>query len=85
MMIIITMICILISTSAIIYYMLKQESIWDQILAMNVIANLVVLLILLFSLYQKLSIYIDIAILYAFLSFVGSLFIIIFVYRRGDL
>lgn len=84
-MIIITMICILIAISAIIYYMLNQESIWDQILAMSVIANLVVLLILLFSLNQKSSIYIDVAILYAFLGFIGSLLIIIFVYRRGDL
>lgn len=84
-MIIITMICILIGISAIIRYILKQESIWDQIFAMNVIANLVVLLILLFSLNQRSSIYIDVAILYALLSFIGNLFIIISVYRRGDL
>lgn len=84
-MIIITMICILIAILAIIRYVLKQESIWDQIFAMNVIANLVVLLILLFSLHQRSSIYIDVAILYAFLGFIGNLFIIISVYRRGDL
>lgn len=84
-MIIITMTGILIAIFIVILFIIKHKNIWEQIFAANAITNLVVLLILLFSLYQESSVYIDVAILYSLLSFIGSLFVIVFIYRRGDL
>ncbi len=68
-----------------ILYFFYRESVWDHIMALNVITNLVVLLILLFAVYFVSSLYVDAAIVYALLSFVGSLFIVLYVYRKGDI
>lgn len=68
-----------------ILYFFYRESVWDHIMALNVITNLVVLLILLFAVYFASSLYVDAAIVYALLSFVGSLFIVVYVYRKGDI
>lgn len=67
------------------FYIYVHQSIWDQILGMNVITNMVVLLILLYTLLKKSTVTVDSAIVFSLLSFIGSLFIIIFVYRRGDI
>lgn len=76
---------ILFAIGILVLYIYTHQSIWDQIVGMNVITNMVVLLILLYSLLKDSSVTIDSAIVFSLLSFVGSLFIVIFVYRRGDM
>jgi len=68
-----------------VYYIYSHHSIWDQIVGMNIITNMVVLLILLYTLLKEYSVTVDAAIVFSLLSFIGSLFIIVFVYRRGDM
>lgn len=68
-----------------IYHLCQRKSIWDQILAANSLMNLMVLLILIYAVVQSAKSYIDTAVLFAFLSFVGSFFILIYLYRKGDL
>lgn len=84
-MIIFSMIFILFIISFLIYYLVLQKKIWDQIIAVNAITNLMVLMILLFTILKASSLYIDAAIIYSFLSFIGSIFILVYVYKRGDL
>lgn len=76
---------ILLVIAILVFYIYTHQSIWDQIVAMNVITNMVVLLILLFTLLETSTVTVDSAIVFSLLSFIGSLFIIIFVYRRGDI
>lgn len=71
--------------ASLIFYIYFNQSIWDQLIGMNLVTNMVVLLILLYTLLKKSSVTLDAAIVFSLLSFIGSLFIVVFVYKRGDI
>lgn len=84
-MILIMMFCLLIAIISLVYFMIKNKNIWEQILGMNSITSLIVMIILLYTLYSGVHFYIDTAIIYALLGIVGTLFIVLYVYKRGDI
>lgn len=83
-MIIFTMALLLIYIIPIIYYIINSKLIWDQILGFNIVTNLIVILIVLFTSYRQNPIFIDTALVFVLLSFIGSLFFVTFIYKRGD-
>lgn len=84
-MIIFMMFSLLIAIVFLIYFMLKNKNIWEQILGMNSITSIIVMIILLYTIYSEVDFYIDTAIVYALLGIVGTLFIVLYVYKRGDI
>ncbi|MBG9987286.1 hypothetical protein HZY91_10450 [Facklamia sp. DSM 111018] len=76
---------ILFVISYLIYYIVIHNNMWDQILASNNIMNLIVILILIYAIKEENSSYFDVSIIFSFLSFIGSFFILIYLYRKGDL
>lgn len=84
-MIIVTMIALLIMMIALILYIVRSKLIWDQILGFNLITSMIIMLILLFTTYKMDETYVDTALVFTLMSFIGSFFLITFIYKRGDL
>ena len=79
------MVCLLVLLAVLALYILRSKLIWDQILAFNVSTNIIIILIILYTTYQMDIVLIDTALVFALLSFIGGLFLITFIYKRGDL
>ena len=62
---------------------LMGPSLWDRLLGLNMVASQLLALIVLYSSYKKMSMYLDLAIVYALLGFVGIIFLSIYVQRKG--
>ena len=60
-------------------------TIWDRLLALNMIASKVLLAIVLLALILELNYLLDIAMVYAVLGFIGTVLIARFIERRGSL
>lgn len=84
-MIIFTMGALLLMIVPVVLFALRSKLIWDQILAFNIIINIIVMLMLLFTTEMMDETFIDTALVFTLLSFIGSLFLITFIYKRGDL
>lgn len=84
-MIIFTMGALLLMIVPVVLFALRSKLIWDQILAFNIITNIIVMLMLLFTTEMMDETFIDTALVFTLLSFIGSLFLITFIYKRGDL
>ncbi len=62
---------------------LMGPSLWDRLLGLNMVASQLLALIVLYSSYKEMSMYLDLAIVYALLGFVGIIFLSIYVQRKG--
>lgn len=60
-------------------------SIWDRLLGLNLVTTKLVILIILIASMKKLTYLLDIALVYVLLSFTGTLFISVYIQRRGRL
>jgi len=64
---------------------LMGPSIWDRLLSLNLVTTKLVILIILYASIKKLPYLLDIALVYVLLSFTGTLFISVYVQRKGRL
>ncbi|MEG0380943.1 MAG: Na(+)/H(+) antiporter subunit F1 [Kurthia sp.] len=71
--ILILIICISLSLIALVYRLVKGPSAPDRVIALDSIGVSVIALVGLFSIYVQTSFYIDIALLLAILSFIGTI------------
>ncbi|MBF4694139.1 monovalent cation/H+ antiporter complex subunit F [Fusibacter ferrireducens] len=62
---------------------LLGPSLWDRLLGLNMVASKLLALIVLYASYKGMSMYLDLAIVYALLGFVGIIFLSIYVQRKG--
>lgn len=58
-------------------------TIWDRLLSLNLIASQLLGLIIVYASYKNTSMYVDLAIVYALLGFVGITFLSIYIQRKG--
>lgn len=65
--------------------LLLGPTLWDRLLAFNVFSAKLVLLIIIYATLHEKSYLLDLAITYALLSFISTLFISETVRKRGDL
>lgn len=61
----------------------RGPTIWDRLLGMNMISSKLILCIILFAVLSDLPYLIDIAIVYALIGFIGTVFIALFIRQRG--
>lgn len=59
-------------------------TIWDRLLGLNMISAKIIMSIVILAAIQDKSIFLDIALVYALLGFVGTVLIARFIERRGD-
>lgn len=76
-------IAILLALSAI--YIVRNLNIWDGVLGLSIATSIVVIGIALYSALKDNSMFLDVAIAFALFGFVGTLFVAVFIYTRGDL
>jgi len=60
-------------------------TIWDRLLGFSLLSSKIVMIIVLYSLLYEKSFYLDIAIAFVLLGFVGIVFISEFIQKRGKL
>lgn len=81
----IILIIIAIFTSVVIIRVIIGPTIWDRLLGLNMISSKIIMSIVILALITKRSFLLDIALVYAFLGFVGTVLIARFIERRGNL
>ncbi|WKY48850.1 monovalent cation/H+ antiporter complex subunit F [Eubacteriaceae bacterium ES3] len=64
---------------------LAGPTIWDRLLCLNVISAKIIMAIVLFSVLTNQEFLLDIALVYAFLGFLGTVLISRFIEKRGHL
>ena len=60
----------------------KGPSIWDRLLALNLIATKIIVIIVLFASLQGEAFLLDFALLYSLSSFIGTIFIALFLSKQ---
>lgn len=60
-------------------------SIWDRLLGFNLFSSKIIMIIILIALFTEQSYLLDIALAYALLGFVGTVFIAGFIQRKGKI
>ena len=60
----------------------QGPSIWDRLLGLSLISTKVILIIVFFASYNQIAYLLDLAIVYALLGFIGTLFTASFLLRR---
>ena len=65
--------------------MVKGPTIWDRVLTINVISTKVIIIILILAIINEELYYVDIAIAYALLGFISTVFLARYIERRKDL
>ena len=63
---------------------LLGPTIWDRLLSLNVISAKIIMAIVILSVLTKQEFLLDIALVYAFLGFLGTVLIARFIEKRGD-
>ncbi|MDH8677754.1 monovalent cation/H+ antiporter complex subunit F [Fusibacter bizertensis] len=58
-------------------------SLWDRLLGLNLVTSKLMMLIILVALVRKQTFILDLALVYALLSFMGIIFIALFIQRKG--
>ena len=58
-------------------------SLWDRLLGLNLVTSKLIMLIILIASQKQQSMLLDVALVYALLSFMGIVFISIFIQRKG--
>ena len=61
---------------------LRGPSIWDRLLAMNLIATKIIIMIIAYASYENSAFLLDFAIIYALSGFIGTIFIALFLSER---
>lgn len=67
----------------VIYRLIIGPSLWDRLLCLSIIASKFIMILVVLALYKNETIYLDIAILYVVLGFIGTTFMAIFIQKRG--
>ncbi|MGX8797337.1 monovalent cation/H+ antiporter complex subunit F [Fusibacter sp. JL298sf-3] len=62
---------------------LKGPSLWDRLLALNLLTAKIIMIMIVFAYVKDLSMILDTALIYALLSFIGILFIALYVQKKG--
>ena len=57
-------------------------SIWDRLLALNLIATKIIIIIVIFASFAEITFLMDFAIIYALSGFIGTIFIALFLSER---
>lgn len=78
---------ILISLSIVLVaiHSLTHFNIWDSILGMSLVSSLIVMGMILYAAFTDSTMFIDIAITFGLLGFIGTLFTVVFIYAKGDI
>lgn len=58
-------------------------SLWDRLLGLNLVTSKLIMLIILIALIKQQSFILDLALSYALLSFMGIIFISLYIQRKG--
>ncbi len=58
-------------------------TLWDRLLGLNMVASKLLVLIVLYASLKNQSMFLDLALVYAMLGFIGIIFISIYVQRKG--
>lgn len=58
-------------------------SLWDRLLGLNLVTSKLIMLIILVALVNQQTYILDLALVYALLSFMGIIFISLFIQRKG--
>lgn len=58
-------------------------SLWDRMLGLNLVTSKLIMLIIVVAFIQKQTFFLDLALVYALLSFVGIIFIALYIQRKG--
>lgn len=66
-------------------YIVRNLNIWDGVLGLSISTTIVVTGIAIYSALKDNSFFLDVAIAFALFGFVGTLFVAVFIYTRGDL
>ncbi|RLI83832.1 cation:proton antiporter [Archaeoglobales archaeon] len=74
---------LLITTSIVLYRVIKGPSLFDRIVGINAIGTKTILMIVVISYVFERPSFLDIALLYAILNFIGSIVISIYIERGG--
>ncbi len=64
---------------------LKGPTLWDRVLAANLFTSIIAMSIILFALVTEIAYYIDVALVFVLVGFVGTQFYSIFISRFGRL
>ncbi|MPW25747.1 pH regulation protein F [Alkalibaculum sp. M08DMB] len=72
-------------TAMVIIRVIMGPTIWDRLLGLNMVSAKIIMSIVILAIIQDSSFLLDIALVYAFLGFVGTVFIARFIERRGNL
>jgi len=62
---------------------IKGPSLWDRLLAMNIIATKTIIIIIIYASVNDISYMLDFAIIYALFGFIGTIFIALFLSERS--
>lgn len=65
--------------------LLRGPSIWDRLLFFNLFSVVMILAMIVFAIIKQIDYLLDIAIVYALLSFVSIIFISRFIRRKGEI
>ncbi|OJV65921.1 MAG: pH regulation protein F [Clostridiales bacterium 38-18] len=58
-------------------------SLWDRMLGLNLVTSKLIMLIIVIAFLQNQTFFLDLALVYALLSFVGIIFIALYIQRKG--
>jgi multicomponent Na+:H+ antiporter subunit F len=64
---------------------IRGDTVWDRLLGLSLFSTKIILLIVLYSLIQKKSYIMDIAIVYGLLGFIGIILIAKFIQTKGGI
>lgn len=81
MTIVVTLLVILTVLSALRIFI--GPSLWDRMLGLNLVTSKLIMLIIVVAFIQKQTFFLDLALVYALLSFVGIIFIALYIQRKG--
>ena len=62
---------------------IKGPSIWDRLMAMNIISTKIIIIIIVFASVNETAYLLDFAIIYALFGFIGTIFIALFLSERS--
>ncbi len=62
---------------------LKSKTLWDKILASNLCSTIAAMAIMLYALYTGIAFYVDVALVFVLVGFVGTQFYATFISRFG--
>ena len=74
----------LICLSVYAFLLIVGPSVWDRLLAMNIMGTKIIVLIIVYASISNADFYLDFAIIYALSAFVGTIFVALFLAKVGE-